>query len=243
MLDGLLALTAQLHKPVFDEKYSADQAITKATLYENPRSHKLVVVFLPWHVPAWYATHLQASLALLPQSVLIYTFNDAIIQTDLVRVKSSFEFIALAVASDIEHLRSEKGYTTVDLLGISLGNVSLCIAAEKIRHFNKVVMLAPGNTLAGALWNGWRTRRLRDYYKKQGLTVVDLQKEWDIIAPAAHVKRLRGHNIQIILARKDRFIPYRYGRELVRDLLDAHAKVIFTEKPLGHAATILSYKP
>jgi len=243
MLDGFVALAGQLHRPVFDDKYTADQAIVRATLLEVHKSRKLVVVFLPWHLPEWYAQHLQVSLTLLKNNVLTYYFNSSIIEANTPTVISSYEFIALSIASDIERLRQEKHYAAVDLLGISSGNVSLGITAEKLPHFNKVIMVVPGDSLTDSLWTGWRTRRLRNAYKRQGISLLELQKEWDILAPRSHIEALKGHDIRIILAAKDHFIPHMYGKLLVNELKAAHTRVTFTDKPFGHVATILSYEP
>jgi len=242
MLDDILVISGQLHRPIFDDKYAADQAITKATLLHN-KSKKLVVVFLPWHMPVWYENHLKTMLAALNQSVLIYHFNESIIADEPQSVISSFEFIALSIASDINELRALYNFTHIDLLGISLGNVALCITAEKLEHFNRVIMIVPGDSLASSLWAGWRTRRLRKKFERAGVTLERLQSEWAILAPSSHINAIRGHKIEIILAKRDRFIPYPLGRRLVSDFVAAHAKVVFVESPFGHAATILSYHP
>jgi len=242
MLDDILVVSGQVHRPIFDNKYSPDQAITKASFLDK-QTRKLVVVFLPWHVPEWYAKKLQQKLACLRQASLIYYFNESIIATNTESVVSSFEYIALSIASDVNELSHRYGYTHIDLLGISLGNVAMCITAEKLKHFNKVIMLVPGDSLADPLWFGWRTRRLRHKLQRSGTTLTRLQKQWDILAPSSHVSTLRGHGVHIILAKRDRFIPYDFGRQLVRDLLAAHASVTFTESPFGHIATILAYLP
>lgn len=202
MLDGLNAVISQWHRPIFDEKYAADQAITKATFLDTPNAAKLTVVFLPWHCPEWFEHKLLHNLLTAKTSAVLYRFNNAIIETDVLRVKSSFEYIALSIAQDIKALRAEKGYTYVTLLGISLGNVALAITAEEIDDFDDIIMLVPGDHLATGLWTGWRTRRLRHHYEKLGYKLEDLEQAWDLLGPASHLDVLREHPLDVILAHR-----------------------------------------
>lgn len=241
MLDAFSALKDQLHDPKFDDKYSADQVIVSAEFASCAGSGALTVVFPAWHVPEWFFKRLKLQLLKHDSNVLIYNFNPQILSDDPIVVKDSFEYLALAISEDVRELCHLKHFTTVDLLGFSLGNIALCITAEKLDSFNKVTMLVPGSELAVSLWNGWRTRRLRDIYKKEGYKLADVQKEWAELAPESHVATLKNHPVQVVLAKKDRFIPYIYGKEFVDKLQAVDPLVTFSSRPFGHLATMLSY--
>ncbi|HEY1835635.1 MAG TPA: hypothetical protein VGG13_02325 [Candidatus Saccharimonadales bacterium] len=188
MLDAIYAAVGQLHKPVFDTKYSGDQAITRATFAEAKNSSKLTVIFPPWHVPSRFTTQLERRLVRQGSNVLVYNFNPLILERDIIKVKNSFEYIALAVSEDIATLVARKHIQTIDLLSLSLGGIALCVAAEKLPHFDSVTMVCTGNDLAAAFWAGWRTRRLRNIIKNEGYKLTDLQKEWADLAPKATSK-------------------------------------------------------
>jgi len=241
MLDAISAIESQLKKPEFDSKYSADQAITSVQFSEISDTSLLTVVFPAWHMPAKLTARLQQQLMRQGSSVLMYNFNPLILEDDIIKVKSSFEFIALAVAEDVSALVSHYHFKTVNLLGISVGGVALCIVAEKLPKFHSVTMLAPGNDLAAALWAGWRTRRLRNSIRARGYRLADLEKEWADLAPQNHIQTLKTHPVQIILARKDHFIPYSLGRELYKELKSVNPNTTCTTSRFGHVATILRY--
>jgi hypothetical protein len=240
MLDELSAIKDQLHKPTFDDKYSADQAIISAEFIARPAAKILTVVFPPWHIPEWFLKRLQKKLLAQDSSVLIYYFNPQILDDDPIKVKNSFEYVALAIAEDVRELQDQKQLTQVNLLGISLGNVALAITAEKLDEFNKIYMVVPGNDLAASLWSGLRTRRLRAVLKQEGYKLDELQKEWQDLAPEAHIDRFKNHTVHIVLARHDKFIPFSYGKKLLDELSAINPKVTYTIRPFGHFMTIMS---
>ena len=241
MLDVIYAAADQLHKPAFDTKYSGDQAITGATLAEAKNSSKLTVIFPPWHVPSRFIVQLERRLVRQGSNVLVYNFNPLILNGDVIKVKNSFEYIALAISEDIAALAARKRIQTMDLLGFSVGNVALCITAEKLDRFDIVTMVVPGNDLAGAFWVGWRTRRLRNVIKNEGYKLAELQKEWADLAPESHLETLKNHPVHIVLAKKDHFIPYNFGKKLYDELRKVNPETVCTTTRLGHVATILRY--
>jgi hypothetical protein len=241
VLDRLFSAYAQLSDPLFDDKYSADQAIIKATLLTKPGSKRLTVVFPPWHLPDWYSNRLISKLSSAKSSVLIYDFNQDILEDDILGVKSSFEFIALSVTEDVRALVKLYDFSEINLLGISLGGVALCITAEKLDNFNKVILVAPGNDLANAFWYGLRTRRLRNILADHGHQLKELQNEWSELAPENHVECLSDHPVRIILARKDKFIPYSNGKKLLDKLSSLDPNVSYITRPFGHLLTVFLY--
>lgn len=241
MIDEISSVKDQIKAPEFDKRYKADEAIVRAELTLLPNSKHLTVVFPPWHIPEWFLKHLKKRLLAKGSGVLIYNFNPQILDDDVVKVKNSFEYIALSISTDLAELKAKGRIDQVDLLGLSLGNVALAITAEKLADFQKVLMIAPGSDLAGSLWHGWRTIRLRRTLEKEGYKLEDLKTEWDDLAPDRHVQTLRGHNLHIVLAKNDRFIPYEYGKQLLDELLAIDPKVTYSQRPFGHLATILSY--
>lgn len=242
MLDEISAIKDQLHKPVFDDKYGADQAIVSATFVPHLNSKRLTVVFPPWHFPEWLAKKVVSKIVKSGSNVLVYQFNSGILDDDIITVKNSFEYIALAISEDVKALRALHGLHWPNLLGFSLGNVALAITTEKLERFNHVTMIVPGSELAGPFWNNWRTRRLRNVIRSEGYKLEDIQKEWIDMAPATHANKFNGHPIHIVLAKKDKFIPYSYGKRLVDELSELNPKLTFTTRPFGHLLTILSYE-
>ena len=241
MLDAFYALEEQIQPPIFDASYTADQAIVGMEYVHVPHSDALTIVFPPWHAPVWFTRHIKEQLLHNRTNALVYDFNPLLLSKDIIRVKNSFEYIALHIPEDVKKVESSRLIRHINLLGLSIGNVALCITAEKLQKFDNVTLVAPGNDLATSLWDGWRTRRLRNNLKAEGYKLTELQREWDDLAPQAHLETLKEHPVHIILAKEDRFIPFQYGKELFDKLYQLNPGTTCHVSPFGHIATILRY--
>ncbi|MFI5275468.1 MAG: hypothetical protein ACHQT5_01460 [Candidatus Saccharimonadales bacterium] len=241
MLDAFYAIEKQIHPPVLDTAYTSDQAIVSVDFVHVPNSDTMTIVFPPWHAPEWFTRHLKQQLVGQHSNALIYAFNPMILSQNVMSVKNSFEFIALSIAEDFKKLHAQKHFRVVNLLGLSIGSVALCITAEKLPHIDSITLVVPGNDLASSMWDGWRTRRLRNTIKTEGYKLAELQNEWDDLAPQAHIETLKSHPVHIVLAKQDHFIPYQYGRELFDALHMLNPMTTCHISPFGHIATILRY--
>lgn len=241
MLDAFYALEEQVKPPEFDSSYTADQAIIGMQFVHAPHSDELTIVFPPWHTPQWFSRHIKQQLLDKRSNALIYEFNPLLLNKDIIKVKKSFEYIALHIPEDVRQIQNHQPIRAINLLGLSIGSVALCITAEKLPRFDNVTLVAPGNDLAVSMWDGWRTRRLRNSLKAEGYKLTELQREWDDLAPQAHVETLKGHTVHIVLAKQDRFIPFQYGKDLFDKLHQLNPGTTCNISPFGHIATILRY--
>lgn len=241
MIDVFYAAKGQLRRPEFDRHYTPDQAIISATLTEVDESSVLTVVFPFWHAPQSFNRSLERRIQNRGTNVLLYNFNPLILNEDVESVKQSFEFITASIAQDISALRKSRQFTSLNLLGFSLGVVSLCLVAEELEAFDEVTLVVPGNDLASSLWAGLRTRRLRGKLRRAGHELPALQKAWENLAPQSHAAALRNHKLHIVLAKHDRFIPYEFGHRLLQALDTGSGEVTCETTPYGHVATIWRY--
>lgn len=241
MLDAFFALEKPVHMPTLNASYASDQAIISVDFVHVPHSDTLTIVFPPWHASDWFTRHLKQQLIGQRTNALIYAFNPMLLGQNIKNVKNSFEFIALSIATDLKRLLEQQPFRMINLLGLSIGNVALCITAEKLPRFDSVTLVVPANDLTSSVWDGWRTRRLRNRIKEEGYKLRELQKDWDNLAPQAHIETLKSHQVQIVLAKQDRLIPYQYGKELFDALHLLNPETTCLISPFGHIATILRY--
>jgi hypothetical protein len=219
MLDRMYAVKGQLFDSKLDPSYTAQQAITDMTMRKPAiPSTILTVVFAPWHISKRLIRTLEGKYLAQGSNVLICNFSPHILSRNAKLVTDSFIYIADTVSGEVNKLQHIHSFTSVRLVGYSLGNVMLSMTAEKITMFDDVTMVVPGSDLLNCLWHSIRTRRLRDSLEAAGSNYKDLKHAWSRLAPIAHIEALRGRQVHIILSQHDTYIPYRYGLSLVAEL-------------------------
>ena len=77
---------------------------------------------------------------------------------------------------------------------------------------------------------------------KQGVVLEQLEESWSELAPDSHLDQFKDHNVAITLARKDRFIPYKYGKKLLDNMLAINPNTTSKTTNHGHVATVLDFR-
>jgi hypothetical protein len=241
MLDAFFALEEQVKPPEFGSSYTADQAIVGMQYIHVPHSDELTIVFPPWHAPQWFTRHIKQQLLHERTNALIYDFNPLLLSKDVLKVKNSFEYIAQHIHEDVKKVQASRPIRAINLLGLSIGNVALCFTAETLSKFDHITLVVPENDLALSIWDGWRTRRLRNILKAEGYKLAKLQQEWIDLAPLSHIQTLKNHPVKIILSKDDHLIQHRHGKELFDKLHQLNSETTCHISPFGHIATLLRY--
>lgn len=241
MIDRYLAFVGQRTRPTID-KHSAPISPAKEHFSHIDGNRRLTVVFGFWNAPVRSLLQTAKSLEAKSSDVLLFDLNPDILYQQPAHVRKSFEILSKGAIARVSDLVDEYPYTSIDLLGFSLGNVPLCMTARQLQSFHSATMVVPGSDIAICLWEGARTQRLREAFVLDDITLETLQKEWQILAPASHAKAFRNHHVTVYLSKGDRFIPYKYGLEFVAALENAGVKpAVKTSRIVGHALTINNY--
>jgi hypothetical protein len=220
--------------------YNPDQALAGRT-FSNCYTDKLAVLFAPWHGAGPVYEPLAKRLERNGYSILTYEFSPEILKADIAQVIASFGTLRDRIAADLSSLYEQNGYQEVHLIGTSLGNLPLALAAEKFTHFTELSMAGAGSNLARATWEGRRTQDIRDGFIAQGITEAQLDTAWAGLAPKNHVRHFKGKRINLVVSLKDHVIPTRYQLEYAAALKAAgvDVRVIYTR--LGHYASIIRF--
>ena len=243
MLDHVVATFGQITPYKLSAKYKSEHSI-KEKLYVHANGSKVLnVIFLPWGMGVNFAKRtIVPNLSPKGDSVLVYEFHPSILNADVELVSKSFGFASDAVANEVNNLIDKVGYKNINLIGISLGCAVLSMSANKIKLFTAVTMIVPGNDITEIVWSGNRTKQLKKQLLKTDAIFEDVKAKWSNISPENNLDALKGRNLKVILAKKDTFIRYEHGLELVRKAKLYGLDPIVIVKNIDHATAILSTK-
>lgn len=240
MLDRFIAGYGAVRHSAIDLDYRPSQAITSKRL-SNPRGNRLSVLFPPWHGGGVAYDILTRRLARNGSAVLSYNFHGQILQPDIDSVVESFNVIQDSVVADIHALSEKHDYCAVNLIASSLGNVSLAMVADKHASFQKATLVVAGSNLARCMWDGGRTRSIRQQFETQNISVSVLDDAWRQLAPKAHVDAFKDKEVLMYLSESDTIIPARYQREIAENLQAVTDNIHIHTDQSGHAATIAGF--
>jgi hypothetical protein len=209
---------------------------------ENPSILKIILP--PWGDGEPFITKfLMRKFNKSGYSCLAYFFPKYILSKNPKNTIKFFEVIKNQIKSDIQELKSQHGFSQIDIVAPSLGVVSACLIANQNNDIQNLFFIVPGSCLASSLWDGIRTQNLKEHYEQSDLDKEQLKILWHDLAPKNNVDFMVGKNIFIAISKADKVIPYRYGKELAdlfKNLYPNNTKVV-ENSYLGHYLTAIKY--
>lgn len=226
-------------KDDFSGEYMAGDAVVAAR-HLNPDASDLKVVFPHWHASETETNLLHRRLS-RQNSVLHYYLHDRILEPNRERVRDSFDVISKRAAADLSIFEEEGRYRSIELIGISLGNVALAKTATLFPNFDSATLVVAGSSLADCMWEGARTRNLRSAFEHQQVSQSELRVEWADLAPSKHAPSFHKKQVKAIVSKRDSIIPTSYQIEMVQKLEEARAEVTGAYTVLDHSATLTRF--
>lgn len=210
---------------------------------QNGSSSTLKIILPPWRDGESIVTKiLIRRLCKKGHSCLVYFFPRQILSTDVYKTVKIFNFIKDQIRADIIKLKAEHLFKKIDIIAPSIGVVSACLVANNNSDISNLFFVVPGSCLASSLWDGIRTKKLKDNYKRQGISREKLKNIWKDIAPKNNVNALNNKSIFITISKSDKVIPYNYGKEFAKLLEELYPDNLVEENfYLGHYLTVLRY--
>lgn len=241
MVDFLFTAYSSFKTKPLDPKFKPHQAIRSQELF-NQKSDRLVVIFPWWHAGSgFFYKSLVRRLKREGWAVLAYHFDSQILQADEELVMKSFEFIQKQVTAELNLLKRKHGYKQIEFLGLSLGNISLCLVADKFQDFSGATIVAGGDDLAKDMWYGIATKEIRKDFTQENVRIQRLDLDWLPLAPDTHVRSFANKKVDIIMALKDRMIFPQYQKRLANDISKVTDQVTIKKFWVGHTVTVAYY--
>jgi len=205
-------------------------------------SSVLYVILPPWHVELGISRFLNKNIFKNRGSYIDYVFSPEIVSPHPNTTKKCYETIKKTVRADLKKLAKKYGFSKIVIIGISLGCVNACMIANNNPLIKKIILIAPGHCLAESLWNGVRTRRLKQEIEKKDIDLKKLKKAWKALAPENNIAGLKGKDIYVYLSKADEAIPYYGGKSLVESMKKKGLNpFVETNRYLGHYLTVLRF--
>jgi len=205
-------------------------------------SSVLYAIVPPWHTEPKLSSILNKNIFKNRGSYIDYVFSPEIVSIYPDITKRCYETIKKTVRADLKKLAKKYSFSKIVIIGISLGCVNACMIANNNPLIKKIILIAPGHCLAESLWNGVRTRRLKQEIEKKGINLEKLKKAWKRLAPENNIAGLKGKDIYVYLSKADEAIPYYGGKSLVESMKKKGLNpFVETNRYLGHYLTVLRF--
>lgn len=228
---------------LFDKEERSEIQMDKKFI-RNDKSSVLKIILPPWGDGESFATKiLMWRLKKNGYSCLAYFFPKYILSSNINDTLKFFNSIKDQLKSDILKLKAEYNFQRIDIITLSLGVVSACLIANDNDDIQNLFFIVPGSCLASSVWNGIRTRKLKNVYEHQNINRKRLKISWDSLAPKNNIDAMKNKNIFIAISKSDKVIPYRFGKEfadLAKNLYPNNV-VVQENSYLGHYLTAIKY--
>lgn len=210
----------------------------KTNFLHSPGSKRLCIFLPPWRTDIKYSATVGKKITAAGYSFLGYVFPVGILSSDVEATKKYFDRIKIRVVRDVQNLQKQFGFTTLRMIGVSLGCVNASMIANEYRKFEKIILVVPGHCLAESLWYGLRTQHLRKQFEEKSITLEQLKKAWRDLAPENNLAGMKNSSVILFLSKSDKIIPYRFGEKLAEVMKNNGINLMVKKnKFLGHYGT------
>lgn len=182
-------------------------------LLERVDSKKIIILINPWHPKKNLYSEI---IHKIPNEFgyISYHYSTDIINSNPSLVKEYMDDLINKIVSDMKSLdevKKRKFYIYAE----SLGTGPAIMVADKIR-VEKVVLVAPGYSMADGFWFGRLTKPYKEEMEKKGVTLKQLERLWkDISADNSFKNFAKEARYLIKLAENDETVPFEHGLKLV----------------------------
>ncbi len=241
-LDSIFVLLAGLDKDILAEKVRLRKRVFKRTSHHVAKSRTTYLLLPPWHMPSLLFYFVKRKLKRLGFSYIHYDIRSDVLSPDVDSTRNYFKEIEKEIGADMKRWEERFNTEHFVIIGFSLG----CVMASMVSGLNSkiraLILVVPGSSLAESLWRGLRTIKLKRVLRGEGLTLTELEKDWEELAPEQYVRNLKDKKVRVLLSRADKVIPYYLGKRFAEEIRKECSDVEIRENRwLGHYGTVLDF--
>ncbi len=209
--------------------------ISYKVLELGPKNTKdISLIFTHWHSTEAAAKRIYRKLG-SGKRALVVKMNNALSDNPDYVIQEH-----LKLRESVEAVISKHNLNVERIIGVSIGNIHVGYFADKYNP-KYVDMVAPGNSLAGCLWSGFRTQTYKSVYSKLGIDLEALESKWQELSYDKYHRFLSREDcsVRIWASDADKLIRPSEFNKLKPLIPDKPAISIKKNRFLGHYLTLL----
>ncbi len=199
------------------------------------KNNKTLLVFAHWGGRPWQ--YLIFARWLHDFRIILYTYSDSILTSDLALTVDNFQRFHKTVADDITML-SERDVKISGCYGASLGAVIATRIANAMSwalgEESRLILRATGASFPYGVWNGNGTKQIRVKWEEVGISFCDLESTWDFLSPKENLGNLTTTRILLLASLADHVIGPPNVVELIELLTTKHPRSKVVANELSH---------
>lgn len=204
------------------------------------KSKRLYIILPGWHESVWLNNKLKNRILRKGYSYLGYSFKPEILSTNWKLTERTFKDLGGKISLEIK--KHGKKFPEIILVGISLNSVSATMIANIRMEVSKLVLVSPGHSLSESLWYGIRTKKIKEEFIRNGISLRELNGFWRDLAPENNINNLGCKEILVYLSKADKIVPYWCGKKLANKMRKKKLNLkVIENKYLGHYLTIVKF--
>jgi hypothetical protein len=207
----------------------------------GPNSTKIVFFFTILNTRLWLYWWPIRKLTKNGFKVIAYDYSGRLVLNGDVQ---KFLDVSHAIQSDVaSRIRVYKvsGATDFYAFGSSMGTIFTIMCAANIREISKVVINLTYGSLAEHVWSWRYLRRSKRMLMREGITMERLEEMVTLISPIPNAAKLKGKEVLLYLARRDKVLPSSQSSKFKAALDKANVSYQYHESRwLGHVASIIA---
>lgn len=236
-LDAIFCKLVPMELP-YNADFTPERSVKSVSFLPGRDDQELSVIVPPWHATESLIRLRAQKENRLGHSVLYFIFHDDILSAAVERTLDSFTVVADTIASQVQ----DHPHVSTRWIATSLGVTTLMrtLGGHQLPA-DKLELIVPGGDLAESLWNGVRTRPLREQFERQGVSMEELKEAWRLLSPTYQAQHIHGAEVDIRISLADTVISPDSAFGFADALRESGNTVqMHVNRYLGHYGTIIA---
>ena len=221
-------------------EYNDQDFIIKKYLSKRLNTKQSNKIFWVCFVPRRTSLQIIRMFNLVPRKsdILVYRVPDAFLASSPKITEKAFMKLKKDFEKEYDKLNLVD--SKISFLAISVGAMPAFYFANKLKC-EKLVSVCPTDKLGDGIFNALAAEKIRKKVIENGHSAYTYDEYIKKINPASNLKNL-PNNVEIYLAKFDKFIPFYGGERLVRNIKKYKKKVVVKKfNFLGHFMAIIMF--